>query len=238
MAAASRTATSKRKALREDAVITLYARWLGFYHRYRKQLYAGLAVIAVFLFGMIGYTYYQRQQEQRAQQLLGEVLPLYEQGKYREALEGADGRSGLLALARVYGRTNTGNLARFYAANALYRLGEYDQALELWAAFKSTDPMLAAAALAGQAVIYESQGAYDRAAELYRRAADRYDNSVVTPQYLLRAGRNYEEAGNLKAAQRMYEAIRERYLEAAQATEAEIALARLEARASRLPKAD
>lgn len=232
MAVASRTATSKRKALREDTVVTLYARWLDFYHRYRKQLYAGLAAIAVVIFGVIGYSYYQRQQEQRAQQLLGEVLPLYEQGKYREALDGADGRSGLLALARDYGSTNAGNLARFYAADALYRLGEYDQALELWQAFDSDDPMLAAAALAGQAAVYENKGEHERAAELYRRAADRYDNPVVTPQYLLRAGRNYEAAGNLEAARRMYEAIRERYPESAQATEAEIALARIAARAS------
>ncbi len=232
MAVASRTASSKRKGLREDTVVTLYARWLDFYYRHRKQLYVGLAIVVVAVLGGIGYAYYQRQQEQRAQQLLGEVLPLYEQGKYREALDGADGHSGLLELARAYGSTNAGNLARFYAADALYRLGEYDQALELWEAFDSDDPMLAAAALAGQAAVYENKGEYARAAELYRRAADRYDNPVVTPHYLLRAGHNYEAAGNLEAARRMYEALRERYPDAAQVTEAEIALARIAARAS------
>ncbi len=232
MAVASRTASSKRKGLREDTVVTLYARWLDFYYRHRKQLYVGLAIVVVAVLGGMGYAYYQRQQEQRAQQLLGEVLPLYEQGKYREALDGADGRTGLLELARAYGSTNAGNLARFYAADALYRLGEYDQALELWEAFDSDDPMLAAAALAGQAAVYENKGEHARAAELYRRAADRYDNPVVTPHYLLRAGHNYETAGNLEAARRMYEALRERYPDATQAIEAEIALARITARAS------
>ncbi|SHK96340.1 tetratricopeptide repeat protein [Rhodothermus profundi] len=232
MAVASRTDASKRKALREDTVVTLYARWLDFYYRRRREIYVGGAVIVVIILGLIGYSYYQQQQEQQAQQLLGEVLPLYEQGKYREALDGADGRSGLLELARAYGHTNAGNLARFYAADALYRLGEYEQALELWAAFDSDDPMLAAAALAGQAAVYENKGEHERAAELYRRAADRYDNPVLTPHYLLRAGRNYEIVGNLEAARRMYETLRERYPEALQATEAEIALARIAARAS------
>ncbi len=228
----TRIVSAEKKAARGDAVITLYARWLDFYHRRRRYFYLALAAVAVLLGGVMGYTYYLRHQEQQAQQLLGQVLPLYEQGKYREALDGAQNMQGLLAIARSYGNTDAGNLARFYAADALYRLGDYEQARALWAAFKTDDPMLAASALAGQAAVYENQGERARAAELYRRAAERYANPVSTPQYLLQAGRNYEAAGNYAEAQKMYETLRTRYAESAQAAEAEIALARVAARAA------
>lgn len=232
MAVISRTASAEKKAARGDAVVTLYARWLDFYHRQRRYFYLALAGLVVLLAGLIGYTYYQRHQEQQAQQLLSQVLPLYEQGKYREALDGTQSTQGLLAIARAYGGTDAGNLARFYAADALYQLGDYEQARALWAAFKTDDPMLAASALAGQAAVAENQGDHARAAELYRRAAERYANPVVAPQYLLQAGRNYEAAGNYTEAQKMYETLRTRYPESAQAAEAEIALARVAARAT------
>ncbi len=221
---------SRRQELRQNFFVDLYARALLFYEEHRRVAYGiGIALLLLVL-AIPGYIYYHQQQEQAANQQLGQILPVYEQGNYQQALEGTGNQAGLLAIADDYGNTDAGNLATFYAANALYQRGEYDRALNYFQRFEKEENFIGASAYAAQAAIYENRGNFERAAELYEQAASQYQNNLTAPRFLLSAGQAYEEAGQYEAAMNAYQRIQEEYPDSDQADSAERYMARAEVR--------
>jgi tetratricopeptide (TPR) repeat protein len=219
---------SRRHELREDKLTTLYAQSWDVFDRHKNVVWGiGLGLLAVIL-GIAGYFYYLNQQQGRAQELLGESVRLYESGEYRTALDGTETAYGLLTIADDYGNTSAGNLAHFYAGDALFRLGEYDAALEQFEAYDKGDDFLGASAYAGQAAVHEHRGDYEEAGDLYRRAADTFESAAMTPEYLLDAGRAYEKSGDYQEARRAYQAVLDRYPDSRQGTEVGADLSRLE----------
>jgi tetratricopeptide (TPR) repeat protein len=221
---------SKRHELRSDTVVTFYARAWGYFEQNKTLAYAAAAAVVLVILGVIAFVFYQSQRADQAQRLLGQVVGVYESGEYRAALDGTETATGLIEIADNYGGTSAGNLARFYAANALYNLGEYDDALRYFRAFKKSKDFLGTSALAGEAAVHENRGEFERAGDLYRRASEYFENELTSPQYLVSAGRAYEEAGAFDKARRAYEAIRDRHPESSQAGAVDVYLARVEAR--------
>lgn len=222
--------TSKRQELREDRIVTLYAKAWMFYEENRMVVYGALAGIVLVALGAVGYMQYMDQQGQRAEELLSGIVSQYEAGNYRAALDGTEGQPGLLAIADDYGSTRSGNLATFYAADALYRLGEYDRALEYFQSFDKVEGFIGASAYAGQAAIHESREEYERAAELYEQAAAHFPSDLTSPEYLLDAGRAYEAAGRYAEAREAYEHIQNEYPDSNLAQEVDRYIARVQAK--------
>jgi tetratricopeptide (TPR) repeat protein len=217
---------SRRQELRQDTVVTFSSRVWQALDNNRNLAYGILGVIALVVVGIIGYSYWQQQREADGQRFLAPAVSLYESGDYEAALNGSDDTMGLLAVASDYSMTNAGNLARFYAADALFRLGEYDRSLELFEDFDKDANYLGASALAGEAAIHEMKGQYERAGDLFRRAAFLFPNDVTAPGYLLEAGRAYELAGDYQAAVDAYNAVTKEYPTSTQARNVDILVAR------------
>ncbi len=225
--------TSKRKELRQDRFITFYARAWEFADNNRGLLYAALAALVVLVLAIGGYIYYQSQQQEEAQRLLGQIVSVYGMGDYRAALDGTGDRPGLLQIADAYGGTAAGNMATFYAADALYELDEYERALEYYEAYDAGADLLGASAIAAQAAVYENMEQFEEAAAHYLEAAEQFESLATTPQYLLSAGRAYEQAGRYEAAIETYERLGEDYPEAVEAEAAQRLIARARARQGR-----
>lgn len=220
---------SRRHELREDTVVTAYAKTITLSEKYRGALIAaGVGIIAIFL-GVLGWTYYQAGQSDRADEALGAALPLFESGSYQEALDGTPETPGLLEVADEYGSSEAGNLAQFYAASALFQLGRYEEAGEYFEAYDGGEDVFGAAAIAGQAAVAEQAGDHAEAGRLYERAARRYESEATAPGHFMEAARNYEAAGKYDAAREVYEAITEDYPASTQAGEIEVYTARLDA---------
>jgi tetratricopeptide (TPR) repeat protein len=220
---------SKRQELRQDQVVTFYAKAWDFFDKNRKLVYSVLGAVAAVVVIAIGIMLYGSAQNRKAAELLGEIVRVYEQGDYRAALDGVDGRTGLIEIANKYGSTETGNMATYYAADALFRLGEYDQALTFFKRYDKDDNIIGASALAAEAAIYEQREEYERAGNLYRRAALIYKNELTSPQYLLDAGRAYEKAGEYDKARSVYQEIQKLFPESPTAGGIDFYLARVNA---------
>lgn len=222
--------TSRRQELRQDSIIDLYARAVLFWEE-NRGLVIGLAVaLLAGALAIPGYLYWQQQRAQTANELLGKILPQYEQGRYQAALDGSADAVGLLELSDRYGGTPAGNLATFYAANALYEQEDFDRALELYQAFDKDEDFIGASAIAAEAAIYENQGNFERAGQTYEDAAAQYDNKLTAPRYLLNAGRAYEDAGQFDAAASAYQRIKDEYPDSEQAQQVDTYLARVDAK--------
>jgi len=222
--------TSRRQELRQNKLVELYGRLLLLYEEHRQLVYGlGIGLIALIL-AVPGYVYYQQQRAAEANQMLGRILPTYEQGNYQQALEGTGQQAGLLTIADEYDGTDAGNLAAFYAASALYEQEAYDRALEYFQQFDKGTDYIGASAYAAEAAIYETRGSYEQAAARYEQAAEHYPNEMTAPRYLIEAGQAYEDAGNYEAAEQAYQRVKEEYPESTEATEADRYLARVRAR--------
>lgn len=223
---------SRKHELREDRVVTFYARAWEYFDKNRRVVYIAIGVLAAAVLVALGYVYYLNRQQERAVELLGSVVQFYEEGRFRDALDGSEGSPGLLEIADSYSRTDAGNLARFYAADALFRLGEYESALEHFRSYDKDESLIGASAIAGEAAVYENQGDFERAGEYYRRAALFYQNELRSPEYLLAAARAFERAGAYEEAEEAYGLITERFPESNIAQGIDFHLARLSAKRS------
>ena len=225
---------SRRQELREDKVITFYAGAIDFFENHRSTVYFALGGIVVVLISALGFSYIQSSRNDEAVTLMVKAVALYETGQYQAAIDGDASFTGLVEVAEEFGGTDAGNLARYYAADALFRSGDMTRALSFFEHYDRSSNYLGASAYAGEAAIHEMNDNYERAGELYMQAASIFSSRVTSPEYLLNAGRAYEKAGNLEGARRAYEHVRDDYSDSQQARDIDFFLARITAKTKSL----
>ncbi|MCY4158934.1 MAG: tetratricopeptide repeat protein [Bacteroidetes bacterium] len=178
-----------------------YTPLLALYYGNRRILTGAAVGLIIVIAGVFGYNYIQGERDAQAQEYLGAIILEYERSEYRVALDGSGENIGLLDIIDRYGGTPAGNTARFYAGNAHFELEEYDLALKQFEGFNTEDDFLGASTTAGRAAIYELNGDFSNAGDLFRRAAGMGDNEIRAPYYLRSAARTYLKAGELDAAE-------------------------------------
>lgn len=228
MAAVQSTEEPVRTRLPQEPEPSAYERTVYFVEDNRKLLLGIVGGILLLIVLVVGFMWFRGNQAEKAAAAMAEPVRLYEVGQYEAALQDEGDRLGLATLADRYGSTQPGNLAHYYAADALFRLGRYDEAMEHFEAYDGDDTFVEAGALAGQAAIYEVREDYARAADFFRRAAQAYPNQAIAPGYYLSAIRNYARAGNADEAQETFEALQRDYADVVEVQEAEFYLGMLE----------
>ena len=222
--------SSRRKELRSNAIVDLYARSIIFFEENKKTLYAAGAGLVVLIAAVGLYLWNAQQTETEAQEHLGQIERAYAAGNYEQALQGTESQMGLLEIADTYSSTNAGNLATFYIANAYLRNDMPEEALTYLRRFDKDRDLVGASALAAEASILEDRESYGEAADLYEQAASYAESASLSPRYLLNAGRAHESAGNWGDAERAYTRIQENYPDAPETADVERHLARVDAK--------
>ena len=218
---------NKRHEMREDTLLSASDRFFLFFEENRSMVFGTLGVVVLAVLVYIGYGFYMDGRQQDAQVQLADALIAYGDGQYQGALDGMDGRIGLVEVADKFSATKAGNLARFYAGDALFNLGQHEEALSYFQRFKADGNALGAGAKAAEAAIHETLGDFERAGDSYQAAANIYESDETSALYLQKAGRSYEKAGEYSEAREMYEMIRDDYSEASAAGEVDYLLARV-----------
>ena len=211
----------QRAEERADGFQTTVARGRSFFEEYRTAIIAASVGLVALIAGIVGYTMWSAAQDAEAEEALGTILTAYETGDLETALQGDDDRLGLLEIADRYG---SGTAAPFFAGDALFQLGRYDEA-ERYFEMADLGGIFGASAVAGRAAVQEAQGNHAEAADLYERAASAYAEGVGAPGYLLDAGRAHEAAGDLAAARAAYQRVVDDYADAPEAATATVELA-------------
>jgi tetratricopeptide (TPR) repeat protein len=198
-----------RKEIKEDKLITSYYNTRAFIDKNQKNIliYAGvvLAVVAVVFF----YLSNRQQNNEAAALQLSRVMPVYDSGNYLEAIEGREGTNmmGLKKLVEEYGSTENGNTAKIYLANAYSFLGKHDEAYKYYDDYSGSIDLFKATSFAGQAGFYSMNKEHEKAADLYRKASRVTQDNALNPDYLLKAGINYLQAGKHSSARNMFQTI-------------------------------
>jgi tetratricopeptide (TPR) repeat protein len=221
---------SKRE-LKEDPLITTYAKTVAFYEKHKKHISTSLLVIGLLALAVVFYTNNRKQNNERASLQLAQVYQLFDNGQYEAAINGVPERNivGLKDIVANYGSADAGEMATFYLADAYARTGKYELALEKFDDFSPAHTLLAVARLAGIAGAYEGLGKYDQAAENFQKAANKNPDDVHVAEYLSNAARNYGLAGSRDQAINLYKKLKKDHATTTFGREADRHIARLTA---------
>jgi tetratricopeptide (TPR) repeat protein len=105
------------------------------------------------------------------------------------ALEGGEGKFGMLDIASEYSGTPAGNLANYYAGMAYLNMKKYDEAIKYLNDFSSDDLMLSAIAKGGIGDAFVQLNQPSEGLEYYEKAIKTNVNDFSTPLYLMKAAR-------------------------------------------------
>lgn len=219
---------SKRE-MKEDALVKTYVQATTFFETHKKNITTGLVIALVVVAGGFFYAKNRAADNERALTDLARVYQLYDNGQYQIAIDGVPERNipGLKSIVENYGGTDGGNLARFYLANAYFQTGKYDEALEEFDDFSTSEQMLEVSRLAGIAACHEAKGEYRDAATSFEKAATSYTKDVNAAENLNHAAANYALAGDKEKALELYKKLKKNYPTTSAAREADRYIAQL-----------
>ncbi|WP_340073929.1 tetratricopeptide repeat protein [Leptobacterium sp. I13] len=182
-----------------------------------------LTTIGIVVIGIIGYlTYDQFIQKPKeieasnelffAQQYFDKALNESDNDSlYNLALNGAEGKYGLVDIIDKYKGTKAANLATYSAGMAYLNMNDYESAINYLEDFSSDDAILGALAKGaiGDAFIQLEQP--EDALPYYEQAVSHSTNDFTTPRYLLKAGITALDLGQNEKALKHFNRIKEEF---------------------------
>jgi TolA-binding protein len=207
------------KDLKKDELLTFVEKASEWYYANQRNAIVAVVAILAIVGALWSYSYHVRSNNERASAELGKVYSLYDNGQYKEAIEGIpqDTILGLKSLVENYDGTDAGEIAELYLANAYSMTNDYENALKHFESCSVSDARLKAAVIAGIASCNEIKKNYREAAEHYRKAASLSGISVATPEYLFNAANNFALCGEKETARELYNRLKKEFPQSQQA---------------------
>jgi TolA-binding protein len=218
----SKKKISKRE-LKEDKLVTWYVNVTTWYEKHKKNISIAITVLVLAIVATVVFIKNRSDNNERAMAQLGDVYALFDSGQYQAAIDGIPERNipGLKSIVENYGSSPSGELARFYLANAYYQMGRYDEALRQFEDFTASDEMLTVSRYAAMAGCFEAKGAFKEAAENFEKAATKYAKDVNAAENLNNAARNFGLVGDKEKAIELYKRLKKNYPTSVYAREAD-----------------
>jgi len=210
--------------------------WVG---NNQKYIFVIVALAAAIILGYLGYNkFIQEPKEGKAMNDLFSAQQYFEQALeggaekdslFTLALNGAEGKFGMLDIASEYGGTNAANLANYYAGMAYLNIKDYQNAITYLSDFKGDDLATGPIATGGIGDAFVQLNQQEDALDYYIQAAKMTTNDFTTPMYLFKAGTialNLEQSAK---ALEFFERIKNEFAESAQAGNIDVFIGKAEA---------
>ncbi|WP_167608100.1 tetratricopeptide repeat protein [Maribellus sediminis] len=177
--------------------------------------------------GYLGFNkfYLQPKQEEASSQMFM-AIDYFEKDSFNLAINGDGNYLGFLDIVDDYGITKAANLADYYLGISYLHLGQYEEALDYLNSFKTDDLLLAPVAEGAKGDAYLELGESETALKHYKKAFAMSDNQLTAPVYMMKAAKLLETMDELESAIKIYQDIKTKYPESAEATNVDRYIAR------------
>lgn len=197
----------------------------------QKYIFIVIGVVAAIVLGSLGYKEFVSKPKQTnamnamftAQKYFNDAVNgVAKDSLFNLALNGGEGKYGMLDIIEEYSGTPAANLANYYAGTAYLRLKDYKNAVTYLSAFESEDEILAPLAKGniGDAFLQLNQPA--DALEYYEKAIALRNNGYTTPIYLRKAGALALEQGDASKALSYFQRIKDDFSDSSEASSIDV----------------
>ncbi len=204
----------------------------------QKGIFTVVGVIALVVLAYLGYNKFIA--EPKAQEAMNEmytaqkyfdeaVAGTNKDSLYNLALNGGEGKYGLVDIANEYGSTPAGNLANYYAGMAYLNTKDYTNAVKYLNEFDTDNAVLGPIAKGGLGDAFVQLDQLEDALGYYEQAIKASANDYTTPMYLFKAAGVAETLGNPQKALDFYKRIKAEFSESDQAKNIDAFIGRAEA---------
>ena len=214
----------------------------AFVEKNQKYIFIIIGVVAAVVLGYLGYNEFIAKPKQtaamndmfQAQKYFNEAVTGVEKDSlYSLALNGGEGKFGMLDIIEEYSGTPSANLASYYAGTAYLRLKDYKNAVEHLSNFKSDDEILAPLAKGNIGDAFVQLNQPEDALDYYEQAAEMRKNEYTTPMYLYKAGAIALDLGKADKALKYFKRIKEDYPNSTEASTVDVFIGKAQVLASK-----
>ncbi|GAA4269890.1 tetratricopeptide repeat protein [Hyunsoonleella aestuarii] len=214
----------------------------AFVEKNQKYIFVIIGIVAAIVLGYLGYNEYIAKPKQveamndmfQAQKYFNEAVNGTEKDSlYNLALNGGEGKFGLLDIINEYSGTQSANLANYYAGTAYLRLKDYKNAVEHLGNFKSDDEILAPLAKGNIGDAFVQLNQPEDALDYYEQAAQMRSNEYTTPMYLYKAGTIALDLGQADKALGYFERIKNDYPNSTEASTVDVFIGKAQVMANK-----
>ncbi|MFD1015911.1 tetratricopeptide repeat protein [Winogradskyella rapida] len=204
----------------------------------QKYILGIVGAIAVVVLGYLGYNNLVVEPQEReamnemytAKKYFDDAVSgVSSDSLYRMALEGGEGKYGMLDIASEYSGSPAANLANYYAGMAYLNLKDYQNAITYLSDFSSDDKMLSPIAKGGIGDAFMQLEQPSDALGYYEDAFKANDNNFTTPMYLMKAAKVAITLGENDKALTYLERIKTDYSTSTEAKNVDVLIGKVEA---------
>jgi len=204
----------------------------------QKYIFVIIAVVAIAVLGYLGYKklvqepanaegmnemYYAQKQFNEA------VSGVSSDSLYNIALNGSEGKYGMLDIIEKYSGTPASNLANYYAGMAYLHLKDYKNAIKHLDQFESQDQAAGPMAKGSIGDAFSQIEEREKALKYYLQAAKMRTNELTAPTYYYKAGVTALNLGKASEALGYFNIIKETYPNAPEAKSVEVFIGKAQA---------
>ncbi len=211
-----------------------WERMEDYFEENKKVATALTVIIALLVGGFIAFKYwYIPSQEQDAEMAMRRAQNYFEADSVNRAIKGDGANLGFQDIADQYSWTPAGKLANYYLGLCYYQKGNYQQAIDNLEKFNAHDVLVSAnsAGVEGDAEMQLNNT--DKAIEYYMEAVKRSDNDYTAPLFMKKAAQAYEIKGDYANALNLYQNIKTKYYNYAQANDIDKYIARAQVKSGK-----
>ena len=233
-----------RKDLKKDEIRETFVHGVESVASHQQLLWVVLGVALVVALSVFGWSSYSNRQTAKANSALDDAMKIF-QARVRAAGEPAepgeityvdeknkytDAEKKFVEVTSQYGRTQPGQLARYYAALCEEHLNRYDEAEKnLKELDSATDETLSGLARFQLAAVYIQNGKGSEAVELYKQLEDKPTIFVPKAMVMLSLAEYYRKADPAQAA-KIYNQLKQDFPNTPTADQADEGLQELNAK--------
>ncbi len=204
----------------------------------QKYIFIIVAFAAVIVLGYLGYTKFIQEPKEseamndmfKAQQYFDQAINGTEKDSlFTLALNGGEGKFGMLDIIEEYSGTSAANLANYYAGMAYLNMQDYQNAISYLSNFSSDDKTLGPIAKGGIGDAFLQLNQPEDALDYYVKAVQMQTNDYTTPMYLYKAGNIAMQLGKNDKALQYFTRIKEEFSSATEATNIDVFIGKAEA---------